>query len=136
VPEMCAQCAFRKSCETWHEPRNHLVSQICAAGPVPFLCHADLDWHDPFTRHFSARALMQAGGRVCEGWRRQVAARRWPVDPDLRRYQRMLAHQALFTAERFLEGEASARELQRDLSPLAEYYHGPRAWQVARMVGP
>jgi hypothetical protein len=26
------------------------------------------------------------------------------------------------------------RELQRDLAPLAEFYHGPRAWQIARML--
>jgi hypothetical protein len=135
--EMCESCAFRKSCETWHEPRNRAVSQICVAGPLPFFCHTGLDWRDPLTHCLSALGLARAaagGLRVCEGWKRAVAARRWPGDPSLRWYQRMLAKQALITADRFLDGEASVRELQRDLSPLAEFYHGPRAWQIARMV--
>lgn len=134
---MCEQCAFRRSCETWHEPRNHVVSQICAAGPLPFYCHVGIDWHDPLTHLLSALALARSAGgglRVCEGWKRAVAARPWPGDPALRWYQRMLAKQALITAESFLEGRVSVRELQRDLSPLAEFYRGPRAWQVAQMV--
>ena len=135
MADMCESCAFRRSCETWREPRNHVVSQICAAGPLPFFCHAGLDWQNPLSHLMSIEALVEIGGRVCEGWKRQVAARRWPDDPALRWYQKSLAGQALLTAERFLAGSASARELQRDLSPLAEFYHGPRAWQVARMVG-
>lgn len=137
MPEMCAECAFRRSCETWREPRNRVVSQICAAGPLPFYCHDHLDWKNPLTHALSALGLAKAAAghlRVCEGWKRAVATRRWPSDPALRWYQRMLAAQARITAERFIEGDASARELRRDLAPLAEYYHGPRAWQVQRMV--
>jgi hypothetical protein len=134
MPEMCAQCAFRKSCETWHEPRNRVVSQICAAGPLPFFCHAGFDWRDPLTHAVPMRALGAMGGHACEGWKRAVAARVWPGDPALRWYQRYLATVALETAERFLAGEATVRELQRDLRPLAEFYQGPRAWQIARMV--
>ena len=137
MPEMCAECAFRRTCETWHEPRNRLVSQICAAGPLPFFCHMNIPWRDPLTHFLSALGLARAAGgglRICEGWKRAVAARRWPGHPDLRRYQRILAKQALITCDRFLEGEVSRRELQRDLSPLAEFYHGPRAWQIERMV--
>jgi hypothetical protein len=112
-----------------------LVSQICAAGPLPFLCHANLDWRDPLTYLQLALGKRGAGGKVCAGWKREVAARRWPGDPALRRYQKMLASQALLTGERFLAGSVTVRELQRDLSPLAEFYRGPRGWQIARMVG-
>ena len=139
-PAPCSQCAFRKNCETWHEPRNRLVSQICAAGPLPFFCHANIPWQDPAVHALSARTLAQriaaaAGGlRVCEGWKRAVAGRQWPGDPTLRRYQRMLAREALITADRFLQDEATVRELQRDLAPLAEFYRGPRAWQIQRMA--
>jgi len=136
--EMCGGCAFRKSCETWHENRNHVVSQICAAGPLPFFCHEGIDWQDPLAHCLPARVLAATapgGLRVCEGWKRAVAARAWPADPDLRGYQRMLAYDALLTAERFLAGGATTRELQRDLSPLAEFYHGPRAWQIERKMG-
>lgn len=141
MPEMCGQCAFRKTCETWHEPRNRVVSQICAAGPLPFFCHANLDWTDPVVHLLPvgalvARARVAGGLRVCEGWKRAVAARRWPTDPALRWYQRFLAKQALLTAESFLAGEATVREMQRDLAPLAEFYHGPRAWQVERLLAP
>jgi len=135
MSEMCKECAFRKTCETWHEPRNHVVSQICAAGPLPFYCHVGIDWQDPITHLLSALALARiapGGLRVCEGWRRAVGERQWPQDRLLRWYQRMLARQALLTAERFLAGQVTSRELQRDLSPLAEFYHGPRAWQIAR----
>jgi hypothetical protein len=134
---MCAGCAFRKDCETWHEPRNRVASQICAAGPLVFFCHAGIPWQDPLAQVLPVKALAQmAGGRlrVCEGWKRAVAARRWPSDPVLRLYQRMLARDALVTCDRFLDGKASVRELQRDLSPLAEYYRGPRGWQIERMV--
>ena len=137
MDEMCQQCAFRKSCETWHEPRNRLVSQICAAGALPFFCHVGVDWRDPQVHLLSAPVLAKAAGgglRVCTGWKRAVAARPWPSDPTLRRYQRWLAKQALVTADQFLAGWGSVRELQRDLSPLAEFYRGPRAWQIARMV--
>ena len=137
MPEICAECAFRKSCETWREPRNHIVSQICAAGPLPFYCHVSIDWRDPWTHSLSVLALARVAGgdlRVCEGWKRAVAARQWPGASDLRWYQRWLAKQALITAERYLEGLASTRELQRDLSPLAEFYRGPRAWQVEKML--
>jgi hypothetical protein len=132
---ICAECAFRKGCETWHEPRNHLVSQICAAGPLVFLCHAGIDWQNPQTHLLSVRALAQTGSlRVCEGWKRAVAARQWPADPALRRYQRMLARAALTSAYGFLAAQVSERELQRDLTPLAQFYRGPRAWQVVRML--
>ncbi len=136
--EMCAECAFRKNCETWHEPRNHVVSQICAAGPLPFYCHAGIDWQNPVVHVLSALALSRiapGGLTVCEGWKRAVRARQWPQDPALRWYQRSLARAALVTAERFLAGRrVSQRELQRDLSPLAEFYHGPRAWQIQRSM--
>jgi hypothetical protein len=134
---MCPECAFRKSCATWREPRNHVVSQICAAGPLPFFCHAGLDWRNPILHGLPARTLAglaKDGLRVCEGWKRAVAARRWPADPALRWYQRALARTALLTAERFLIGDATMRELHRDLAPLAEFYQGPRAWQVKRML--
>jgi hypothetical protein len=137
MPEavMCAECAFRKTCETWKEPRNHVVSQICAAGPLPFYCHTGIDWQNPVTHILPARMLAGIGGlRVCEGWKRAVAARDWPGDRHLRRYQRWLAYCALLTFDRFLEGQATLRELARDLRPLAEYYRGPRAWQIARMI--
>jgi hypothetical protein len=78
--------------------------------------------------------IAPGGLRVCEGWKRAVAARHWPGDRHLRRYQRWLAYCALLTAERFMEGGATVRDLQRDLSPLAQFYHGPRAWQIERMV--
>lgn len=136
MSEMCKECAFRKDCPTWHEPRNRVISQICAAGPVPFFCHAGLDWQDPLNHLLSAQALARTapgGLRVCEGWRRAVRARQWPQNPDLRWYQRALARDAMGTAARFLVGQASYRELLRDLSPLAEFYRGPRAWQIARM---
>jgi hypothetical protein len=112
------------------------VSQICAAGPLPFFCHANVPWRDPLAHVMPVRALAElAGGRlqVCDGWKRAVAARRWPADKALRWYQRMLARAALTTAERFLGGYASVRDLQRDLTPLAEFYRGPRAWQIERM---
>jgi hypothetical protein len=134
---MCESCAFRKTCDTWQEPRNRVVSQISAAGPLPFFCHAGLDWRNPVTHVLPARMLAEVSGgglRVCEGWKRAVAARRWPSDPALRWYQRMLARSALITAERFLAGGVSLRELQRDLLPLAEFYRGPRAWQIERML--
>lgn len=133
----CEGCAFNKHCETWREPRNRLVSQICAAGPLPFFCHANLDWKNPLVHVLPVRMLAanaDGGLQVCEGWKRAVAARRWPADPGLRQYQRWLAKIALGTAERFLAREATVRELQRDLAPLAEYYRGPRAWQIERMV--
>jgi hypothetical protein len=85
----------------------------------------------------SAPALARVAGgnlRVCEGWRRAVAQRLWPGDPSLRWYQRWLAKAALVTADRFLDGRASTRELQRDLTVLDHYYRGPRAWQVERML--
>jgi hypothetical protein len=113
------------------------VSQICAAGPLPFYCHAGLDWENPVTHVLPARTLAQiadGGLRLCEGWKRAVAQRRWPDDPALRWYQRQLAACALRTAEKFIAGEASARSMQRDLTPLAEFYRGPRAWQIARML--
>lgn len=135
MSEMCQACAFRKTCETWQEPRNRVVSQISAAGPLPFFCHAGLDWRNPLAHVVPIQAL--AAGRelkVCEGWKRAVAARRWPGDPLLRGYQRYLAKIALGTAERYLNGRATLRELHRDLAPLAEYYRGPRAWQIERMV--
>jgi hypothetical protein len=131
---MCNECAFRKSCDTWKEPRNRLASQIAAAGPFPFFCHAKLDWTNPLTHALPARTLAAAGGRVCEGWKQAVAARKWPDTPALRWYQRWLASIALKTAERFIAGRVSVRELHRDLAPLAEFYKGPRAWQIARML--
>jgi len=137
MAEPCETCAFRKSCETWQEPRNRIVSQICAAGPLPFFCHVGIDWRDPLMHRVSALVLARVapgGLRVCQGWKRAVAARLWPDEYPLRRYQQALAKQALITADSFLEGQASARELQRDLTVLDHYYRGPRAWQIARMV--
>jgi hypothetical protein len=131
---MCESCAFRRTCDTWQEPNNRLVSQICAAGPLPFHCHQGIDWRDPLTALLPARVLAREGMRPCEGWKRAVAARRWPTGESLRWYQRMLAKAALITADRFLAGAATTRELQRDLTPLAEFYKGPRAWQLARMT--
>jgi hypothetical protein len=113
-----------------------VISQICAAGPVPFFCHDGTDWQDPLNHLLSARALARIVPgrlRVCEGWRREVRARQWPQDAALRWYQRALARDAMLTADRFMAGEASVRQLQRDLWPLAEFYRGPRAWQLARM---
>jgi hypothetical protein len=135
--EMCSECAFRKTCATWHEPRNRVVSQICAAGPLTFFCHENLAWADPLLHVLPARALAriaEGGLRVCEGWKQAVAARRWPADPALRWYQRMLARTALVTFDRFLDGKATRAELHRDLAVLAEYHKGPRAWQIAKMV--
>ena len=63
-----------------------------------------------------------------------MGARQWPRERDLRWYQRALARSALVTADRFLTGYASEADLQRDLSPLAEFYRGPRAWQVSRAL--
>lgn len=139
MSEPCRECAFRKECETWTEPRNRLISQICAAGPLPFFCHACIDWRNPEAhvlplRELALRAQPAGGLRVCEGWKRAVAARQWPGDPMLRWYQRGLAKQALLTADRFLVGDASEREMQRDLRVLAEFYRGPRAWQIVRML--
>jgi len=134
---MCPSCAFRKTCETWGEPRNRLVSQICAAGPIPFYCHQGVPWGNPLAHALPPRSLAQlAGGklRLCEGWKQAVASRQWPADGALRRYQRWLAIAALKAADRFHDGAATVRELQRELSPLAQFYRGPRAWQIARMV--
>jgi hypothetical protein len=135
--DMCEGCAFRKTCETWREPRNRAASQICAAGPLVFFCHTGIPWTDPLAHVLPVTALAKmAGGRlrVCEGWKRAVARRRWPADSALRRYQRMLAQEALLTCDRFLEVKATVRELHRALQPLDFYYAGPRAWQIARMV--
>jgi hypothetical protein len=139
MSEMCAGCAFRKTCETWSEPRNRLVSQICAAGPLPFFCHTTLDWQNPASHAKPLGALVieaktRGGLKVCEGWKRAVAAREWPASRGLRLYQRFLAKSALLTADRFLVGEASQREMHRDLTALAQFYRGPRAWQMGRML--
>ncbi|HEY6272608.1 MAG TPA: hypothetical protein VIX19_11530 [Terriglobales bacterium] len=136
---MCAECAFARRVRhtAFKEPRNRIVSQICAAGPLPFYCHEGLPWRESEIHLLSARDLskMADGGlRVCAGWLKAVGRRRWPRDPALRRYQRFLARSALYTAERLLEGNASVRELQRDLMPLGEYYRGPRAWQLKGMI--
>lgn len=132
---MCSECAFRKNCETWHETENRVVSQICAAGPIPFVCHHELDWQNPLATVLSPKALA-AGKRlhICEGWKRAVRERTWPADPALRFYQRWLATAALLTFRKFRDGEATARQLQRDPQPLDRYYRGPRAWQIVRMM--
>jgi hypothetical protein len=113
------------------------VSQICASGPLPFFCHQGIPWQERIAHELPARMLNKLSGgrlRVCQGWKRAVAQREWPGDPFLRAYQRMLARQALVTADAFLTGWVGAGVLQLDLSPLAEYYRGPRAWQLQRMV--
>jgi hypothetical protein len=136
MSEMCENCAFRKTCETWREPHNRAVSQICAAGPVVFFCHEGIDWKDPLMHVTPTKVLAQITDgrlRVCEGWRRSVAARTWPTDSALRWYQRQLAKQALVSLGRFEQGELSARQFQKDLTVLDRYYRGPRAWQIARM---
>jgi hypothetical protein len=136
MSDMCAGCAFRKGCETWHEVENRVTSQLCVSGPIPFACHHGLDWDSVLASALPVQALVPAGERlhICEGWRRAVRERVWPTDPALRLYQRWLAAEALIAFRKFRDGEISARELQRNLSPLDRYYRGPRAWQIARMV--
>jgi hypothetical protein len=133
--EPCDHCAFRKGCETWHELGNRGLSQISAAGPLIFVCHEGLRWTDPLADVLPLKSLIPEGGRmrICEGWKRAVRERAWPKDPDLRRYQRWLAHQSLETFRKFQRGEATVRALQRALFPLDRFYKGPRAWQLARM---
>jgi hypothetical protein len=132
---MCAECAFRKGCPTWHEPHNRVISQIAAAGPVPFLCHSGMDWESPLADLLPAHRLILPGRkpRVCAGWKQAVRARKWPADPTLRRWQRFLASQAILAFRHFEAGEASLRTLHLALQPLDYFYAGPRAWQIARM---
>ena len=136
MSDMCQNCAFRKTCATWHEPRNRVVSQIAASGAVPFYCHEQLDWQNPITHVLPASILARITGnlRLCEGWKAAVAARQWPAEPELRTYQRWLAQIALATADRFFDGRASVAALQRDLRPLDRFYKGPRAWQIKNML--
>jgi hypothetical protein len=133
---MCSECAFRRGCETWGEPINRVVSQIAAAGPIPFLCHAGMDWESPLADILPAHRLILPGSRprVCAGWKQAVRERKWPADPHLRRWQRFLATQAILAFRHFEDGEASLRTLHNALQPLDFYYAGPRAHQIAKML--
>ena len=134
--QMCSHCAFRKDCETWHEPENRVTSQICAAGPIPFLCHASLDWTSPLARVLPVNRLVVPGQppRVCAGWKQAVRDRQWPEDPALRRYQRWLAGEALLVWRACLLGTGTLRGLHNALRALDRFYKGPRAWQIGKMI--
>lgn len=71
----CEGCALSEGAAANQEPDNHLRAMIAVLTPVPFYCHATMDWQDAVT-FFMPRGLLKSLGqlRVCEGWRREVAA--------------------------------------------------------------
>ena len=129
----CAECAFHKGCETWYEPHNRVVSEICAAGPLPFACHSNLDWRSPAAAHLPVQWLTRGKVQMCEGWKASVRSKQWPKDRWLRMYQRSLAHCALEVFSDFRRGDASLQKLTYALRALGVYYRGPRASTIAKL---
>lgn len=131
----CDTCAFGKSGAA-KEPRNRLVSNICALTAIPFHCHhtrsgPEFDWSGPgLQSSASFLALPPAEKKVCEGWKLAVRKLKaegqfnvgdTPEDQHLlRRYLRSLGADALrcleyYLAEKDLRDKEDLRRQLKDL---------------------
>lgn len=127
----CSSCAFRQGCETYFEPFNRLRSEICALGPVPFLCHHLLDWQSHISVvngvAFDIHGNSQKA-HVCEGWKarvRELAAAGRFSDPEINKIQRLAAQRALHVINLAIDADGELKETYyRELRGLMQLLTG------------
>ena len=127
----CSSCAFRQGCETFFEPFNRLRSEICALGPVTFLCHHSLDWQGHISVVEGIAIDIHGNherAKVCEGWKQRVRERAATGrfrDQEINKIQRIAAQRALHVINLAIDADGELKDqYYRELRGLLQLLTG------------